>query len=160
MVIHSFFSNFIIYWLSSLLHPSHNPSILLCPPSSSSPLHLLCNHHPWKMGICCHFLLVLLQLAHLSNCGLSFRLQLGCPTVCLKEGENGYMGKTPISSVDSERLTKLHRALASIPIVYGDPVWNSHNWVMEGRIALRNVEGYHIDKYVTSEWVVEQLGGK
>ena len=81
-------------------------------------------------------------------------------SVTLKEGENGYVGKTPVGSVDSERLHQLHSTLASIPVVRGSPAWNSHNWVMEGILALRKLEGYHVDKHVTSQWVSERLGGK
>lgn len=81
-------------------------------------------------------------------------------SVTLKEGENGYVGKQPVGSADSERLHQLHTTLTSIPIVHGNPAWTSHNWVMEGLSALRKVEGYHIDKHVTPQWVSERLGGK
>lgn len=81
-------------------------------------------------------------------------------SVTLKAGENGYVGKTPVGVVDSERLHQLQSTLASIPIMHGNPAWNSHNWVMEGIFALRKVEGYHIDKHVTSHWVSERLGEK
>ena len=81
-------------------------------------------------------------------------------SVTLKEGENGYLGKISVGVVDSERLHQLHTTLASIPIIHGNPTWGSHNWVMEGILALRRVEGYHIDKHVTQQWVSERLGGK
>ena len=81
-------------------------------------------------------------------------------SVTLKEGENGYVGKTPVGSVDSERLHQLHSTLTSIPVVCGNPAWNSHNWVMDGILALRKLEGYHIDKDVTSQWVAARLGEK
>ncbi|KAF9224691.1 hypothetical protein BS17DRAFT_702453 [Gyrodon lividus] len=81
-------------------------------------------------------------------------------SVTLKEGENGYMGKTPVGLVDSEQLHQLHATLASILIVHGNPAWSSHNWVMEGISALRKVEGYHVDKHVTFQWVSERLGEK
>ncbi|KAF8553488.1 hypothetical protein OG21DRAFT_1510150 [Imleria badia] len=81
-------------------------------------------------------------------------------SVTLKEGENGYVGKTPVGSVDSERLHQLHSTLASIPVVHGNPAWNSHSWVMEGILALRKLDGYHIDKHVTSQWVSERLSEK
>ncbi|KAF8128924.1 hypothetical protein EV363DRAFT_1339206 [Boletus edulis] len=81
-------------------------------------------------------------------------------SVTLKEGENGYVGKAPVGSVDSEKLHQLHSTLASIPIVHGNPAWNSHNWVMEGISALRKLEDCHIDKHVTSQWVSERLGEK
>ncbi|KAI9569333.1 hypothetical protein HD554DRAFT_607272 [Boletus coccyginus] len=78
-------------------------------------------------------------------------------SVTLKEGENGYVGKVSVGSVDSERLHQLHSTLASIPVVHGNPAWDSHNWVMEGILALRKLEGYHIDRHVTSQWVSERL---
>lgn len=81
-------------------------------------------------------------------------------SVTLKEGENGYVGKAPVGSVDSERLHQVHSTLASIPVVHGNPAWNSRNWVMEGILALRKQEGYHIDKHVTFQWVSERLGEK
>ncbi|KIJ59868.1 hypothetical protein HYDPIDRAFT_117949 [Hydnomerulius pinastri MD-312] len=81
-------------------------------------------------------------------------------SVTLKEGENGYSGKVPVGLADSEKLHQLHATLASIPIVHGNSAWSSHNWVMEGISALRKVEGYHIDKHVTSQWVSERLGEK
>ncbi|KAG8215964.1 hypothetical protein J3R82DRAFT_7946 [Butyriboletus roseoflavus] len=81
-------------------------------------------------------------------------------SVTLKEGENGYLGRAPVGLVDSERLHQLHSTLASIPVAHGNPAWNSHNWVMEGILALRKLEGYHIDKHVTSQWVSERLGEK
>lgn len=78
-------------------------------------------------------------------------------SVTLKEGENDYVGKVSVGSVDSERLHQLHSTLASIPVVHGNPAWDSHNWVMEGVLALRKLEGYHIDRHVTSQWVSERL---
>jgi hypothetical protein len=82
-------------------------------------------------------------------------------SVTLKEGENGYVSKVPVGSADSERLHQLHSTLAAIPIVHGNPAWNSHSWVMEGILALRKVEGYHMDKNVpTPQWVSERLGEK
>lgn len=81
-------------------------------------------------------------------------------SVTLNEGENGYMGKIPVGLVDSEKLHQLQCTLASVPIVHGNPAWNSHNWVMAGILALRKLEGYHIDKHVTSQWVSERLGEK
>jgi len=81
-------------------------------------------------------------------------------SVTLKVGENGYVGKASVGSVDSERIHQLHSTLAAIPIVHGNPAWNSHSWVMEGILALKQ-EGYHIDKNVTTaQWVSERLGEK
>ncbi|KAF8839281.1 hypothetical protein BDN67DRAFT_970337 [Paxillus ammoniavirescens] len=77
-------------------------------------------------------------------------------SVTLKEGENGYLGRTKVGLVDSEKLHQIHTTLASIPVVHGNPAWSSHNWVMEGISALRKVEGYHIDKLVTFQWLSEQ----
>lgn len=81
-------------------------------------------------------------------------------SVTLKDGENGYLGRAPIGLVDSENLHLLHTTLASIPVVRGDASWSSHNWVMEGIAALRRVQGYHIDKHVSMQWISEKLGGK
>ncbi|KAG9313717.1 hypothetical protein JVU11DRAFT_6067 [Chiua virens] len=81
-------------------------------------------------------------------------------SVTLKVGENGYVGKIAVGLVDSEKLHLLQTALASIPVVHGNPAWGSHNWVMEGISALRKLEGYHIDKHVTTQWVSERLGEK
>lgn len=81
-------------------------------------------------------------------------------SVTLKVGENDYLGRAPIGLVDSEKLHLLHTTLASIPIVRGNPTWNSHNWVMEGIAALRKVQGYQLDKHVSSQWISERLGGK
>jgi hypothetical protein len=81
-------------------------------------------------------------------------------SVTLKEGENGYLGRVPIGLVDSEKLHLLHTTLASISIIRGNASWSSHNWVMEGITALRKVQGYHIDKHVSMQWISERLGEK
>ncbi|OAX43754.1 hypothetical protein K503DRAFT_67694 [Rhizopogon vinicolor AM-OR11-026] len=81
-------------------------------------------------------------------------------SVTIKEGENDYLGRAPIGLVDSEKLHLLHTTLASIPVIRGNASWNSHNWVMEGIAAMRKVQGYHVDKHVSMQWISERLGGK
>ncbi|KAH7882893.1 hypothetical protein F5I97DRAFT_1900413 [Phlebopus sp. FC_14] len=81
-------------------------------------------------------------------------------SVTLSQGENGFLGKIPVGLVDSDHLHQLHPTLAAIPIIRENPAWNSRNWVIEGILALRDLQGCHIDNHVTLQWLSDRLAEK
>jgi hypothetical protein len=81
-------------------------------------------------------------------------------SVTLKDGVDDYIGRAPVGLVDSEKLHLLHTISSSIPVIRGNPAWDSRNWVMEGIAGLCQIKGYQINKEVSRKWISEQLGGE
>jgi hypothetical protein len=57
-------------------------------------------------------------------------------SITLKDGADDYIGQVPIGLVDSKKQHLLHTTSTSVPVIRGNPAWDSCNWVMEGIAGL------------------------
>ncbi|KIM64671.1 hypothetical protein SCLCIDRAFT_1213188 [Scleroderma citrinum Foug A] len=71
-----------------------------------------------------------------------------------------YASKVAIGYADAELLHNLHSTLAAIPIRHGDAKWGTHEWVMQGADALRKVEGFLVERHVSTQWIKDKFGEK
>lgn len=71
-----------------------------------------------------------------------------------------YASKVAIGYADAELLHTLHSTLAAVPIKHGDTKWGTHEWVMQVADALRKVEGFLVEKHVSTQWIKDKFGEK
>lgn len=71
-----------------------------------------------------------------------------------------YVDKVAIGYADAELLHTLHATLAAVPIKHGDSTWGTHEWVMQVVDALRRVDGFLVEKHVSTQWINDKFGGK